>query len=388
MKKSLFIILIVVLLGVTAVSGAPHPQAERTPITLENAAQLQPLYTLTGHTGPVFSVAFNYVYDPRFETPTVYVASGSIDGTARVWDVATGEELYVLEGHTAQVVAVAFNYFESDGGMHLLTAGYDSRILEWDMADGSLVHEYPKDFFETDPMGILSIDDLNIAFSPRASQFAVATGSLIKIWDIPSGHYYTIETENEIGRIAFSMAEFSLNHDYQDHQLYLAAASNNQVAIYHYLGVEGYDPEPYVMAGPETDLYLDKGLAMGLNQNVVVVDDSTSEIQQFTAESDAGPRLVGHASNEIGDLGVYAVAFSPDECLVVSAGYDNQLRLWSRQTGEALAVIETTGAGLASVAFSPDSTLIATGDLDGTVTLWGIAPGSGSDNTEMGCPLG
>lgn len=369
MKKSLLISLFVVLLGVTTASGAPHPQAERTPITVENAAQVQPLYTFTGHTGPVFSVAFSY----DFGMPTTLVASGSIDGTARVLDVATGEEKYVLEGHTAQVVAVAFNYFEADGGIHLLTAGYDSRIFEWDMADGSLAHEYPQDFLETDPMSTLNINDLGIAFSPRAQQFAVITGSMIEIWDIPSGHYYTIMADDTVGRIAFSMADFSPLNDYKDYRLYLVAASNNQVAIYRYLGVEeGYDPEPYVMAGPETDFYLDKGLAMGFNQNVVVVDDSTSEIQQFTAEGDAGPRLVGHASNEMGDVGVYAVAFSPDENLIVSAGYDNQLRLWSRETGESLALINTTGSGLASVAFSPDGTLIATGDLDGTVTLWGI----------------
>lgn len=373
MKKSwlisLLVILLVVLLGVTSASGAPHPQAERTPITAENAAQLQPLYTFTGHTGPVFSVAFSY----DFGDPTTLVASGSIDNTARVWDVATGEEKYVLEGHTAQVVAVAFNYFESDGGIHLLTAGYDNRILEWDMADGSLAHEYPKEFPDDSPPFI--IDSLNVAFSPRANQFAIGTPAGVDIWEMHlAGHaHYTIEADIEVGRIAFSMADFSPLNDYKDYRLYLVAASNNQVAIYRYLGVEeGYDPEPYVMAGPETDYYLDKGLVMGFNQNVAVVDDSTSDIQQFTAEGDAGPRLVGHTSNEMGDVGVYAVAFSPDESLIVSAGYDNQLRIWSHETGEALAVIETTGAGLASVAFSPDGTLIATGDLDGTVTLWGI----------------
>ncbi len=369
MKKALLIGLVVFLLGATTTFGAPHPQTDRTPITPENAAQVQPLYQWTGHTGPVFSVAFSF----DFGMPTSLVASGSIDGTARVWDVATGEEKYLLEGHTAQVLAVAFNYFESDGGIDLLTAGYDNRILEWDMADGSLVHEYPQDFAATDPTIILSIENLNVAFSPRAQQFAVASGSLIEIWQIPSGHHYTIEAENEIGKIAFSMADFSPMNDYQDYRLYLVAASNNQVAIYKYLGIgEGYDPEPYVMVGPDTDFYLDKGLAMGYNQAVDVVDDSTSEIQQFAVESDAGPRLVGHASNENGDLGVYAVALSPDESLIVSAGYDNQLHIWSHETGEALAVIETSGAGLASVAFSPDGTLMVTGDLDGTVTLWGI----------------
>lgn len=375
MKKSLLIGLVVYLLSATTTIGAPHPQTDRTPITPENAAQVQPLYQWTGHTGPVFSVAFNYVYDYEFKTPTYFVASGSTDGTARVWDVATGEEKYLLEGHTAQIAAIAFNYFESDGAIHLLTAGYDHRILEWDMADGSLVHEYPQDFAQTEPLSFLSIDDLNVAFSPRASQFAVTTGAMIEIWELPSGHYYSILTDGVVGRIAFSLAEFSPLSDYSDYRLYLVTASNNQIAMYRYLNADvGYDPEPYRMAGPDTDFYLDKGLAMGFNQAVVAVDDSTSEIQQFTAEGDAGPRLVGHASNENGDSGVYAVAFNPDESLVVSAGYDNQLRIWSRATGEALAVIETSGAGLASLAFSPDGTLLVTGDLDGTVTLWGIGP--------------
>lgn len=361
-------ILVMVLgMGVTSAIGAPHPQAERAPITVDNADQVTALYTLTGHTGPVFSVAFSY----DFGMPTTLLASGSIDGTARVWDVATGEEKYVLEGHTAPVVAVAFNYFESDGGIDLLTAGYDSRILEWDMADGSLLHEYPRDFF--DSSNPLSITDLNIAFSPRANQFAVASGAEIEIWDIPSGHRYTITGDADFSKIAFSMADFSPYNDYQDYRLYLVAASNNQVAIYRYNGIdEGYDPEPYVMTGPDTDFYLDKGLAMGYNQAVAVVDDSTSEIQQFMAESDNGPRLVGHASNEMGDVGVYGLAYSPDESLLVSVGYDNQLRLWDPYTGATLALINTTGSGLASVAFSADGTLIATGDLDGTVTLWGI----------------
>ncbi len=371
MKKSLLIGLVVFLLGATTTIGAPHPQAERTPITIENAAQVQPLYQWTEHTGPVFSVAFSF----DFGMPTSLVASGSIDGTARVWDATTGEEKYLLEGHTAQVAAVAFNYFESDGGIHLLTAGYDNRILEWDMADGALVHEYPRDFpADTPPF---TIDSLNVAFSPRAKQFAIGTSTGVDVWEMHlAGHaHYTLTGEGEFGRIAFSMADFSPINDYQDYRLYLVVAYGHQVAIYHYLNTEvGYDPEPYVTVGPDTDFYGDKGLAVGYNQAVAVVDDSTSQIQQFTVESDWGPRLVGHASNENGDLGVYAVAFSPDESLVVSVGYDSQLRLWSRATGEALAVIETSGAGLASLAFSPDGTLMVTGDLDGAVTLWGIGP--------------
>ena len=51
---------------------------------------------LTGHTGPVFSVAFSR--DGRT------LASGSTDDTIRLWDVATGRPIgSPLTGHTGPV---------------------------------------------------------------------------------------------------------------------------------------------------------------------------------------------------------------------------------------------------------------------------------------------
>jgi len=48
---------------------------------------------LKGHTAALTAVA----YSPNGK----YLATGSLDGTARVWDAATGKELAVLIGHTA-----------------------------------------------------------------------------------------------------------------------------------------------------------------------------------------------------------------------------------------------------------------------------------------------
>src|SRR2546423_4624005 len=56
---------------------------------------------LKGHTAALTSVA----YSPDGK----YLATGSLDGTARVWDAAAGKELAVLMGHTAPVEGVAFS---------------------------------------------------------------------------------------------------------------------------------------------------------------------------------------------------------------------------------------------------------------------------------------
>jgi serine/threonine protein kinase len=61
----------------------------------------QELLTLKGHTAEVSSVA----YSPD----GARLASASGDGTAKVWDARTGRELLTLKGHTAAVSSVAYS---------------------------------------------------------------------------------------------------------------------------------------------------------------------------------------------------------------------------------------------------------------------------------------
>ena len=56
--------------------------------------------TLTGHSDVVQCVGFS----PDGQL----LASGSRDGTMRIWDVARGQERSTLQGHSGWVVAVAF----------------------------------------------------------------------------------------------------------------------------------------------------------------------------------------------------------------------------------------------------------------------------------------
>jgi hypothetical protein len=57
------------------------------------------------------------------------VASGSRDGSVRVWEVPTGRELTQLPAHQGEVRAIAY----SPDGDYLLTAGDDREVRLWDL---------------------------------------------------------------------------------------------------------------------------------------------------------------------------------------------------------------------------------------------------------------
>src|SRR5438105_4474763 len=80
------------LLGIGCLGLLLSPLSAQEP-TLRN--------TLKGHnTNDVYTVAFS----PDGKT----LASGNLDETIRLWDVATGKEQATLNGHTSLVFSVAF----------------------------------------------------------------------------------------------------------------------------------------------------------------------------------------------------------------------------------------------------------------------------------------
>ena len=49
------------------------------------------------------------------------VATGSMDSTAKLWDVERGQELCTLMGHTAEIVSLNFN----TEGSQIITGSFD-----------------------------------------------------------------------------------------------------------------------------------------------------------------------------------------------------------------------------------------------------------------------
>jgi hypothetical protein len=72
---------------------------------------------------------------------------------------------------------------------------------------------------------------------------------------------------------------------------------------------------------------------------------------------------------------VYSVAISPDGKYILSAGWDKKIRLWKLKTGKLVKVLKGHRKVIRSVAFSPDGKLCVSGSQDKTIRIWDIEEG-------------
>ena len=111
-----------------SVEGIPEPPVTFTALPhKETVETARPLKTLRGHRDVVMSVA----YSPDGSL----IATGSRDGTIRLWDGTTGKEKKILRGHV-EVRSIAF----SPDGLTVASGGSDIRL--WDVETGNQKLEF------------------------------------------------------------------------------------------------------------------------------------------------------------------------------------------------------------------------------------------------------
>ncbi|KAK7239242.1 hypothetical protein SO694_00025040 [Aureococcus anophagefferens] len=247
------------------------------------------LATLTGHGSFVRGVAFS--------PDGTRVATASQDHTAKVWDAATGSLLRTLEGHELSVNAVAF----SPDGHRLATASRDKTALVWDLRDDAA------------PPVVLEGHDSCVngcAFAPDGSRVATASNDKrCIVWDAATGEELeSLEGhENWVEGCAFSPDGARVATASQDHH---ARVWEGGVCVMTLAG-HGKRVNGVAFAGDGATL-------------VTASDDETAK--RWDLATGACLETMHHRSE------VNACAFGRGGTLVATACNDRTAKLWDAAT--------------------------------------------------------
>ncbi len=306
------------------------------------SASLNQLYNrqiFRGHTGAVYSVAFSP--DGKL------VLTASQDGTARLWDIATGNELRRFAGHKGGLAAAAF----SPDGRYIVTGGNDQTIRLWDAASGAQLR-----LLSGHAAGVSSV-----AFSPDGRYVLSASGdTTAELWDAASGQPVRTFSGHAglVSQAVFSPdGHYVLTGSYDDTVRLWDVATADMVQTFSPPASGFFNPRITSVAYSPDGRYI---VAGSTDQTATLWDAASGGlICTFT----------GHTAS------VDAVAFSPDGSQVITAGNDRTARVWSTSACREVRRYAGFADGIRSVAFSPDGQGVLIGGEDGSVELL-AAPGA------------
>ena len=264
---------------------------------------------LTGLTGSADSVCLS--------TNGRILASGSWDGTIKLWDVATGTlQRTLTSGYFLTGVRL------SPDGRTLASAGSSEmgRGIElWDVTTGTMRQELS-------PEGYPEVLSMN--FSPDGQTLASSSNSdTVRLWDVNTGTLLWTFNDDPAWRYSAHINSMRFSPDGQT----LVSASQ-----------------------AETRRGNHKFYTMGL------WDVASGEpLKRLTVQADA----------------VSTLCWSADGQTLASASQDGTIQLWDIATSEPLKVLTVQADAVSTLCWSADGQTLASASQDGTIQLWDVATG-------------
>ncbi|MBD2255245.1 NACHT and WD repeat domain-containing protein [Nostoc parmelioides] len=280
-----------------------------------------------------FQAHVKTIYKVNFSPDGKYLATGSEDGTARLWDLQ-GYLKQEFKGHQGWVYSVSF----SPDSKYLVTGSTDHTARLWDL-QGNLQQEF------TGHQGWV----LSISFSPDGKYLATGSeDSTVRLWDLQGNLQQ--EFKGHQGWV------WSVSFSPQDGKYLATASSDGHVCLWN---LQSNSWDKFLVNGgtvysvrfnPQDGKYL----ATASSDGTARLWDLQGNLQQ---------EFTGH------QCWVYNVSFSPDGQYLATSSADGTSRLWDIQANQ-LAVLKDHKGFVWSASFSPDGQHLATSSADGIVRLW------------------
>ena len=330
--------------GITRLAFSPDGSIVATG-SIDGTVLLQEMATglevsvLDGHVDSVSNIVFS--------RNGLIIATGSkADGSVRLWNAATGWPIQVLEGHVDGTADIAF----SPDGRFVATVSGDATGRIWEVETGR----------ELRVLNSLADAINEVALSP--DRRIAAQGNYdgrIRLWDIENGVHLAVLDGHE---------DFVTNDDFvtniefsPDGRLLMSSSFEGSKRAWDI--TRDYEPSPEENLPDFTD-----------------TETSPDRRYSVMVGTEGWASLLDHHDSEQHDLfghtaQISAAEFSPDSRTLVTGSWDRTARLWETATGHELQILEGHAGSVNGVAFGADGQMVLTGSSDGTSRLWDVTTG-------------
>ncbi len=284
----------------------------------------------------------NVIFNVRFSPDDRYVVTASGDGTAGVWDANSGKKVTLFKGNRSVVEDASL----SGDGTRLVTATRDNLARIWDVQSAAPLVEL------AGHKGFVS----SAIFNPEGTRvLTTSRDGTARLWDAKTGDQLASFAQTG-GDITTCTPKFFANAT-----RIATCAPDNTVRI--------WDAKTFaavgVISGQEGRL-----ISLEFNRQgkkiLTTADDNTVRVWDLQTGKLLG--VLRHESR------IWDAGFDASGDKIVTASMDKTVRIWSVTSGKLLQVLRGHRWGVHAAAFLGESNRIVTASTDTTARIWDLQP--------------